>query len=622
VRRAGLLVALIALALVPSAAGAGAVDVRHVDSQAYPEISVTVTAPPKTAPDLRENGQRVVGLQAENLGRRKSVVVAIDVSRSMRGASIQHALAAARAFVAGKARGDRVAVVAFGQKARALTRFSGATIDADIALRNLGIDTVQGTALNDAVVVSSRMLADEASLGRVLVLVTDGKDVSSVAKEPQALTEARKAGVTVFTVGIASDQFSPVSLRRFATETGGTYRDAATSADLGGVLRSIASELDRTWRLTYLTTARPGDEVRLETWSGSAGRASTSLVVPGLREDADVPKPSRLLPAAAYDSKWGELGLALVVGVLVLLALTFVAAVRRTAWLQSRLAPHIKPAVRARKAAEERERFAMGSSLLAVTEKSFGHLKWWTKVHRMLERADVPLRTAEFLYIAVGCSFFVAIVATVAGLNPLFVLGGFAVGAALPFAYLRFKISRRLKAFENQLPDILLTLAASLKAGHSFKQGLQTVVDEGQPPASKEFSRVLAETQLGRPMDDALANMAERVASKNLRFVLNAVTIQSQVGGSLAGLFDMVAETVRQRQQFARKIKGLTAMGRASAYVLVALPFVLAVVITLINPEFMSPLYHTSTGQMLIMIALGLMAVGSLALKKIVSFKG
>ena len=107
--------------------------------------------------------------------------------------------------------------------------------------------------------------------------------------------------------------------------------------------------------------------------------------------------------------------------------------------------------------------------------------------------------------------------------------------ARLPFGFLRVKANRRLKAFENQLPDILLTLAASLKAGHSFKQGLQTVVDEGQPPASKEFSRVLAETQLGRPMDDALADMAVRVGSKNLEFVLTAVTIQRQVGGSSPG---------------------------------------------------------------------------------------
>ena len=107
-----------------------------------------------------------------------------------------------------------------------------------------------------------------------------------------------------------------------------------------------------------------------------------------------------------------------------------------------------------------------------------------------------------------------------------------------------------------------MTLAASLKAGHSFRQAIQAVVDEGQPPASKEFKRVLTETRLGRPMDDALADMAERLGSKNLSFVVTAVTIQRQVGGSLAGIFDMVADTVRQRQQFARKIRSLTAMGR------------------------------------------------------------
>src|SRR5688500_20187056 len=97
-------------------------------------------------------------------------------------------------------------------------------------------------------------------------------------------------------------------------------------------------------------------------------------------------------------------------------------------------------------------------------------------------------------------------------------------------------------------------------------------------------------------MDDALADMARRVGSSNFEFVMSAVTIQSQVGGSLAGLFDMVADTVRQRQQFARKIRGLTAMGRAAAYVLVGLPIFLAGVLTILNSELMSPLSHTSTG--------------------------
>jgi tight adherence protein B len=103
---------------------------------------------------------------------------------------------------------------------------------------------------------------------------------------------------------------------------------------------------------------------------------------------------------------------------------------------------------------------------------------------------------------------------------------------------------------------------------------------------------------------------------------MTAVTIQRQVGGSLAGLFDMVADAVRNRQQFARKIRSLTAMGRMSAYVLIGLPFFIAAMLTLLNPSYMSPLYGTSAGHMLIILGLVMMAVGSLILKKIVSFKG
>jgi tight adherence protein B len=196
------------------------------------------------------------------------------------------------------------------------------------------------------------------------------------------------------------------------------------------------------------------------------------------------------------------------------------------------------------------------------------------------------------------------------------------VGFAVPISVVRFKANGRLKRLENQLPDVLITIAASLKAGHSFRQGIQNVVDEGHGPAAKEFKRVLTDTRLGRPMDEALDEMAERVGSKNLEFVITAVTIQRQVGGSLAGLVDMVAEAVRNRQQFARKIRSLTAMGRMSAYVLCGLPFFMAGILTLINPEYMAPLYHTPTGHTLIMVALVQMAIGSLLLKKIVSFKG
>ena len=133
---------------------------------------------------------------------------------------------------------------------------------------------------------------------------------------------------------------------------------------------------------------------------------------------------------------------------------------------------------------------------------------------------------------------------------------------------------------------------------------------------------MLAEARLGRALELALADMSERLGSKNFDFVITAVKIQQQVGGSLAGLIDMVADTVRQRQQFIRKVRGLTAMGRAGAYTLVALPFFIATGITVINPTYMEPLYHSHTGHMLIYTGLGMMAFGSLILKKIVSFKG
>jgi tight adherence protein B len=123
-------------------------------------------------------------------------------------------------------------------------------------------------------------------------------------------------------------------------------------------------------------------------------------------------------------------------------------------------------------------------------------------------------------------------------------------------------------------------------------------------------------------MDDALERMAERIGSKDLEFVLMSVRIQRQVGGSLAGLFETVAETVRERQQFRRKVHALTAMARVSAYVLLALPFFTAGAITLINPGYLSPLFTTDKGNALLLLGLVGMALGGVVLRRISNVKG
>ena len=614
-------VAALALAL-PSAA-LGASEIRAVETSAYPEIRFTVETPtPEPAPpEVRENGRPVAGATAENLGRAKSVVLAVDRSVSMTGEPLADAVAAARAFVAAKPADDRIAITTFATRPVLLTEFSTATIDADTALRSLAVDPVQGTTLYDALVLSANALAAEPLPGRVIIVVTDGNETRSEASLEDAIAAARDAGASIYVVAIESERFTPGPLRRLADETGGTYFAAASSQALTGVYQSVAEELRRTWRFRYVTAARPGERVELEARAGgSVARASVEL--PGDASAGTKPERSPLLPERFLQGWWGPLLLGGGVALLVLLAAVVAFAAPRGSWLRSRLAPHVFERERDVRRRRQGERAAFAASLFHATERTFGHLRFWTKLQTLLDRADVPLRTVELVYMMSGTGLVVGLVAAGAGAPTPFLLAAFGGGLLLPYLVIAFKARRRLRVFDAQLPDLLTTIAASLKAGHSFRQGIQAVVDEGQEPAAKEFKRVLAETRLGRPMDGALAEMSRRVGSKNLEFVLTAVTIQRQVGGSLASIFDMVADTVRNRHQFARKVKGLTAMGRASAYVLIALPFFVAAAVTVINAEYMHPLYHSSTGHKMIGTGLVMIVIGSLFLRKIVSFRG
>jgi tight adherence protein B len=622
VRRVAYAVLLAALVLPAAALGAG--EVKHASATDFPHVQLTVVAPSstQTPPKIRENGRPVAGIEATNLGVHKSVILAIDRSRSMLGKPLADATAAARAFVAAKPATDRIAVTTFATQAFALTGFSTSTIDADGALRTVSVDPVEGTKLYDDVVLSARMLAGEPLPARIIILVTDGQETESKASLDEAITAAKSAGVNVFVIGIESDRFKPEPLQRLADATNGSYYGAASTEALADVYTSIAEDLRRTWHLEYVTSARPGDRLDLVVELPGGDEVTAQLTAPGDAPSAAA-KPSPLLPDFFYTSDWGLPVLAGVVALLALIAAAFALASPKGTWLRGRLDPHVA-ATRTKALKREREgkRFTLFSGLFKATEGLLGNLKHWKRIDTLLQRADMPLRTPEFAYIMLGFGLLFAFLHTLVWHELWWVLLGFAEGVCIPYLFLTYKARKRLKAFDEQLPDMLVTMAASLKAGHSFRQGIQSVVDEGVDPAAKEFTRVLNETRLGRPMDGALTDMAARVGSKNFEFVMSAVTIQRQVGGSLAGLFDMVADTVRQRQQFHRKIRGLTAMGRMSAYTLIGLPFVVGVAIYAINREYMKPLLTTSTGHKLIMLMFVMMAIGSLLLKKIVSFKG
>lgn len=303
----------------------------------------------------------------------------------------------------------------------------------------------------------------------------------------------------------------------------------------------------------------------------------------------------------------------------------FLLARRETDRVRRRVGAHLEPVRAVVELAEVEDKEVLLGRFerpLAATEARLRKLPYWAGFAELVDRADVRLQPVEIFYVAGGGSLLLGLFVTAAGAPPaaavLLVLASLLVVRLA----LKLRIERRRRAFEEQLPELLSGLASALRAGHGLNQALQAVAADSPEPTANELGRLLSETRLGRPLEDALLALGKRVGSEDLDFVLDAIVIQRQVGGSLAGIFEIVAESVRQRQQFVLKIRALTAMGRTSAGVLLALPLALGLLLSLIGHGYMSPLFSTHAGRVMIVMSLVLMSVGTLWLRKIVGFRG
>lgn len=175
--------------------------------------------------------------------------------------------------------------------------------------------------------------------------------------------------------------------------------------------------------------------------------------------------------------------------------------------------------------------------------------------------------------------------------------------AALPIVYIRFRRSRRMKAFIAQLPFALDLMKSSLEAGHSLNRGLQVVVQEFADPLGGEFRTVLEQTRIGLPLPRALEDMLKRVPEEDLRLLVVAVKVQSEVGSSLAIIVGRLAEIVRTRQRLRLQINALTAQGRLGGLIVALLPIVVLGMFSLINHDYANELFFDPTGIKILKIA-------------------
>jgi tight adherence protein B len=240
------------------------------------------------------------------------------------------------------------------------------------------------------------------------------------------------------------------------------------------------------------------------------------------------------------------------------------------------------------------------------------------RLEATLEQAEFPMKAGEFAALIVLCAVGGGIIGALLLGNIIFVLLIAAAASVIPYIWLMRARKKRQKMMAEQLPDVLSILASSLRAGHSFLQALDQVAGEIKDPSAGEFHRVVSEIRLGRSIDDAMVEMADRVGSEDMRWAVMAVNIQRQVGGNLAEVLDIVANTVRERAYVQRQVRVLSAEGRLSIAILSALPFGIFIYLALMNPEYVNPLFTTMLGRVLLLVGGALMATGIFVMTRIV----
>jgi tight adherence protein B len=238
-----------------------------------------------------------------------------------------------------------------------------------------------------------------------------------------------------------------------------------------------------------------------------------------------------------------------------------------------------------------------------------------------LNGADLKMRPQEFIMIRLGSMVAPTLLGLLRfGLSwqlPILAVAGYAA----PGLWLRYRQRRRLNRFNDQLADILMLLASSMRAGQSFPQAIQNVSQRAKQPTATELSRVVREINLGGSVDDSLSNMVRRVGSDDLDLVVTAVMITRTTGGDLARMLETISGTIRQRVQTKREIRALTAQGRMSGWFITLIPVVVAVVLFFISPTYFRPMTQSLVGWCLLVAAGILLLIGNLLIRKAVAIE-
>ena len=550
------------------------------------------------------------------------VILAIDTSPSMRSRdAIGGAMNAARAFAAKRPASHRLGVLFFsGTNRLALAPTTDAArIDETLSVRP---PLSEGTRIYDAVGAGFDALEKAGISAGSVVLLSDGcrlrqgecrgADAGSRLDHDGTVALARRFEARVFTVGLRSKSYDPVPLQSLAGETGGVYSEASSPRALATVFDDLGKRLAGEHVVSYRSPSPLGTDVdvvvKIARVGWARGRYRSPALTP-LVSVAPTPAPG-----------WWTSSTALVLFALMIASLTgiavFVLLRPRKLTFVERIGSFTDTTV-----VERREQAARQSVVLRGAERSLARTKWWPG---FVEEVDVAGLNASAVQIVA------ATVATAAASLWFFAvllhrpLVGLVLVAGIPWAarsYVRRKANKQRRHFDDQLADNLQVVASAMRAGHSFAGALGVSVEDAAEPAKRELRRVVNDERLGVPVDEALDQAARRMDNRELEHVALVSQLQRDVGGNTAEVLDRLIDTIRANADVRRLVRTLTAQGRLGGTIVSLMPVAVVLIINLLNPDYMDPLFQSTGGKIVLGLGVTAMVSGWLIIRKIVDIK-
>lgn len=572
--------------------------------------------------------------------RKRATMLVVDTSGSMGEAGMATVRSAAAAFLKDAPQDVAVGLVSFAGTAGvdvAPTKDRNRVQKAVNALRSRG-----ETTLYDGVATAAAGLApyDDGSI----LLLSDGGDTRSTkATKASATAALKRLGIRAEVIGFKTADSDNSVLKGFADAGGGTVAAAGNEAAVRQAFEAAARVLDSQAAFSFVpeTTLRSAQSVVVTgTANGKPFKAQTSFDF-GAAPLPVTATPSETATLSADDAPVTTAALApdhrgMSPTLLLALVAVFIGVLGLGAALVAPLftsnrkqrlediEQYVHPvAMMGAQKTTAGSASSLSTGLVNLGDKMMQGRESTSKTMSLIERADLPLRAGEWWVLRI-----VSIVAGIAvaliffrggvGMTIFALVAGTLVGYVLPALVLRFLARRRCKKFEAQLPDVLTLVASSLSTGFSLLQALDAVAKDAAEPAAKEFSRALAETRIGADVSEALEHLAQRMDSVNMKWTAMAIQIQRTVGGNLAETLRITAKTLRERESLKRHVRALSAEGKLSAYILIALPIGIFLYTMQTNREYVELLWTRPLGLMMLGGGVVSLMIGIFWMRKVV----